>query len=451
MPCVFWFRRDLRLKDNPALLAAVAHGDVLPVFVFSKELGEDADRPRIQFLVDSLKELDSSIEAGGGKLCIRYGDPVDALAGLCAQVGATKVFSTKSWSTFRSAEDAHVADKLAADDVTLELLDSPYAIEPGTIYNKSDNPFKVFTPFSRAWASQGWSEPDNSVPKINWLTAKRNAKLPDVSAYDSEMPPAGEDAAHAQLEEFMAAAASGYSDNRNLPGVEGTSRLSHYLKWGTLHPRQILAKLPTGGGAEVYRSEIVWREFYADVLHHRPETATEAFSEKMSRISYDEGPGADEMFERWATGQTGFPIVDAGMRQLVETGWMHNRVRMIVASFLTKDLHIWWGRGAEFFMHHLIDGDLASNSHGWQWTAGTGTDASPYFRVFNPVTQGRKFDKEAIYIRRWIPEIVHLSDKYIHEPWLDPVGAPAGYPAPIVDHAEERLEALARYEEVRAT
>ena len=224
--------------------------------------------------------------------------------------------------------------------------------------------------------------------------------------------------------------------------------MSVHLKWGEIHPRTMLADLSgdTRTAVGVYRKELAWRDFYADVLFHRPETAREYLRPEFARMSYDE-PG--DRLDAWRRGRTGYPIVDAGMRQLRATGWMHNRVRMIVASFLVKDLHIEWQHGARHFMHWLVDGDLASNQHGWQWVAGSGTDAAPYFRVFNPTTQGRKADPDGAYVRRWVPELRHLDSKHVHEPWTVPGGRPDGYPAPIVDHAEERREALDRLEKIK--
>ena len=249
----------------------------------------------------------------------------------------------------------------------------------------------------------------------------------------------------------MADRVAGYGAARDLPAVEGTSRLSPYLKWGAVHPRQLLDRLGSSPGEETFRSEIAWREFYAEVLFQRPDSARHAYVAKMADMATDEGPGADELFAAWAEGRTGYPIVDAGMRQLVTEGWMHNRVRMIVASFFVKDLHLDWTRGARFFMRHLVDGDLGSNSHGWQWVAGTGTDASPYFRIFNPITQSRKFDPEGEYLRRWLPEIAHLPNRSIHSPWTEKAGAPADYPPPIVDHGQERQESLDRYAQLKQT
>jgi deoxyribodipyrimidine photo-lyase len=239
-----------------------------------------------------------------------------------------------------------------------------------------------------------------------------------------------------------------YKDVRNNPGIDGTSMLSAQLRFGVIHPRQLLAELPAGSGADHFRSEICWREFYADVTFHRPDSTWNNLQEKMNRLPVDTDARAKQRYVAWCEARTGYPIVDAGMRQMLTTGWMHNRVRMIVASFLVKDLHVPWQWGAAFFMRHLVDGDIASNNHGWQWTAGTGTDAAPYFRVFNPFGQSEKFDPDGTYLRTWIPEIADLDNTHIHAPWTLGLHAPAHYPAPIVDHAVEREEALARYKKV---
>ena len=231
--------------------------------------------------------------------------------------------------------------------------------------------------------------------------------------------------------------------------MAGTSQLSHALSHGEIHPRSLLAELGTSAGHEVYRKELAWREFYADVLFRNPATLTDYYDPKFRRMRYDSGPAADEKFEAWCSGRTGYPMVDAAMRQLLQTGWMHNRCRMLVASFLVKDLHLEWQRGAEHFEKHLTDYDPASNSHGWQWTAGCGTDASPYYRVFNPILQGFKFDPEGEYVRKFIPELSHIAGAAVHEPWLLLDGGVAGYPDPIVDHSAERAEALARLEELK--
>ena len=223
--------------------------------------------------------------------------------------------------------------------------------------------------------------------------------------------------------------------------------MSAYLKYGSVHPRTLLADL--GPSDETYRQEIAWREFYATIVHFFPESIREYYQPQYASMKYDSGRTADAHFEAWAQGRTGYPIVDAGMRQLLATGWMHNRVRMITASFLVKDLHLEWTLGARHFMRHLVDGDVASNNHGWQWTAGSGTDASPYFRIFNPITQGEKFDPQGEYVRRWVPELSDVKGKAAHSPWELPEGVPNGYPERVVDHAEERRESLERYQAIR--
>jgi deoxyribodipyrimidine photo-lyase len=320
-------------------------------------------------------------------------------------------------------------------------------------------PYKVFTPFRRAWQQHGWRRPaDTDARTVAWLDpdekhgGPRSTRIPDDDRVEAELPPAGEEVALARWQEFLDDGATAYKRTRDRPDRPGTSRMSVHLKYGTVHPRTLLADLAgrSGDGVETLRSELAWREFYADVLWHRPDSARENFDRKFDALPWDSGPAADEHFAAWAEGRTGFPIVDAGMRQLREMAWVHNRVRMIVASFLVKDLHLHWTRGARHFMRYLADGDLASNNHGWQWVAGTGTDAAPFFRVFNPVVQGEKFDPEGDYVRRFVPELRNVPGKAVHRPWELPGGPPNGYPRPVVDHAEERRAALDRYEQVRA-
>jgi deoxyribodipyrimidine photo-lyase len=261
------------------------------------------------------------------------------------------------------------------------------------------------------------------------------------------LPEAGEDAAWRRWNEWSPRL-DAYQEERNNPGVDGTSLMSPYLRFGVVHPRQLIARLNGTSGADHYRRELAWREFYADVLFHQPRTMWENLQEKMNVLPLDTDAAAHARFEKFCAAQTGYPVVDAGIRQMLNTGMMHNRVRMIVASFLVKDLHLPWQWGARFFMQHLVDGDIASNNHGWQWTAGTGTDAAPFFRVFNPTSQSAKFDPTGTYLRRWIPELAELDNASIHEPSTLGLLAPAGYPEPMVDHAAERIEALARYKSV---
>jgi deoxyribodipyrimidine photo-lyase len=290
---------------------------------------------------------------------------------------------------------------------------------------------------------------------VPWATGIPSDDAPTQDV-EVQLPRAGEAAARAAWRRFRDERLPGYREARNLPGMDGTSRLSAYLKYGCVHPRTLLAELAdpelrgaAREGVETFENELAWREFYADVLWHRPDSAREYLNPQLRGMEYDSGPDSDALVEAWEQGRTGLPIVDAGMRQLLGEAYVHNRVRMIVASFLVKDLHQEWTRGARYFLQHLVDGDLASNNHGWQWVAGTGTDASPYYRVFNPVTQGKKFDPDGAYVKRWVPELRGLDARHVHEPWTAPGGVPAGYPEPIVDHAHERLVSLDRYNRVR--
>jgi deoxyribodipyrimidine photo-lyase len=261
-----------------------------------------------------------------------------------------------------------------------------------------------------------------------------------------ELPAAGEAAAWETWERFREGL-DRYDETRDRPDLNLTSRLSPYLRFGLIHPRSLLAEL--GPADETFRKELAWREFYAAVLSRWPATAHDYVQPRLKELPYAEGDHLVERLTAWQDGRTGYPLVDAGMRQLLAEGWMHNRVRMLVASFLVKDLGVEWTHGARHFMRHLVDGDLASNQHGWQWAAGTGTDAAPYIRIFNPTTQARRFDPDGVYIRRWVPELRGVDDRFVHEPWRAPAASTTGYPAPIVDHAEARLRALADYEEVR--
>jgi deoxyribodipyrimidine photo-lyase len=341
--------------------------------------------------------------------------------------------------------DRAVADALKADDRKLVGTGTPYAVGPGTILNGSGEPYKVFTPFSKAWARHGWPAPAAATADARWARGIAGEDLPDQPDVDGlDLPAAGEAAALERWREFLADGLDTYDRTRDLPALGGgTSGLSAHLKYGEVHPRTLLADLAgrDSPGAEVFRSELCWREFYADVLWHRPDSAREYLRPEFAAMRFDD-PG--ERFEAWAQGRTGFPFVDAGMRQLRREGWMHNRLRMVTASFLVKDLHVDWREGARHFLHWLRDGDLASNNHGWQWVAGTGTDAAPYFRIFNPVTQGERFDPDGEYVRRHVPELAHLPGKAAHQPWTRDDGYDRGYPERIVDHDTERKESLAR-------
>ena len=435
MTAMMWFRRDLRLADNPALLDAVAAGDgrVLGVFVLDPLLWDRSGDPRREHLAASLHRLSRSM---GGKLVVRRGDPADVIPAVAEEVGASSVHVSADHGPYGQRRDGEVEASLKCP---LVATGSPYAIAPGRILNQQGRPYQVFTPYFRAWLEHGWRKPVDAPAEVDWTKAD-SEDLPEGSADG-----AGEQAALEHWRAYLDDVA-GYGDERDRPDLDSTSRMSIPLKYGEIHPRTMLADLARkrSAGAEAYRRELAWREFCADLLARNPHAAWKPLRPEFERMRYDE-PG--ELFDAWCEGRTGFPLVDAGMRQLAETGFMHNRVRMVVASFLVKDLHVHWKFGARWFMQSLRDGDLASNSLNWQWVAGCGADASPYFRIFNPVGQGVKFDPDGTYVRRWVPELRHLDSKAAHEPWKH--GGADDYPDPVVDHAEARREALRRYDAIR--
>ncbi|MBI2710644.1 MAG: deoxyribodipyrimidine photo-lyase [Actinobacteria bacterium] len=442
-----WFRRDLRLSDNPALLSAAASagrdGVVAAAYCLDDRLLHPAGPARRAFLLRSLRALDESI---GGRLVVRRGDPESQVVQVASDVGARSVHVSADFGPYGAARDERVERALADRGMELVRTGSPYAVAPGTVRTAAGAPYKVFGPFARAWRALGWDRPQRAPQRVRWAEGLDGDALPAEPTCSAALPGAGEEAAKRAARRFWDTHLDQYATGRNDPGADATSRLSPHLRWGTIHPRQLLGGLGRSKSADAFRTELCWREFYADVLHHRPDSARQSLQPAMRSMQVDSGRLADERFAAWAAGRTGYPFVDAGMRQLLAEAWMHNRLRMVVASFLVKDLHVDWTRGAAHFMHHLVDGDLASNQHGWQWTAGTGTDPAPYVRVFNPVTQGQRFDPDGTYVRRWVPELRAVPPRHIHRPWEAPGGPPVGYPPPIVDHASERAEALARYE-----
>ncbi|MFZ2512214.1 MAG: deoxyribodipyrimidine photo-lyase [Gordonia sp. (in: high G+C Gram-positive bacteria)] len=467
-PAIVWFRRDLRLSDLPMLLEARAHApEAVAVFVLDDALCRPSGAARTAFLAGCLRALDADLD---GRLLLLAGDPAHVIPTLASQLGAGSVHVSADFGPYGATRDRNTERTLAAlaEPVPLVRTGSAYAVSPGRLHTKAGGPYRVFTPFRRAWLEHGWHSPAATGPEtLRWVDP---ANIPGrISLADAAMqlgegwsgaqlPAPGEAAARRRWAAFRAdtgpadGGVTEYHDLRDRPDLDATSRLSPYLKFGCLHPRTVLHDLRhrNDPGATTLRTEFAWRDFYADVLHHRPDTARQNFNAKFDAIEYDTGPDADAAFTAWCAGRTGYPIVDAGMRQLAAEGWMHNRLRMIVASFLTKDLHVPWWRGARYFMTQLVDGDLASNQHGWQWTAGCGTDAAPYFRVFNPVTQGERFDPTGDFVRRWVPELRGIRGKAVHQPWRlasypELFAHDADYPPPIVEHGEQRAIALARY------
>lgn len=457
MGTVFWFRRDLRLGDNEALSAAVDSSGGDPVtlcYLFDEAAFERLEGIRQHSLVESLKSLNQS---SAGALAVLSKPNFEATAERLCQVatdsGAKTVFAMRAFDPDGVSQQNLVGLALQQRGVFLKLVGSGYAVAPGSVAKPDGTPYRVYTPFFRAWAQRLTTSTFESarsiIERAQFAHIEESGFVPEPTKDSVVKVVAGESFALRTFARFKARALDTYDEVRDRADLSGTSHLSHALAHGEIHPRTLLAELGESSAHEVFRKEIAWREFYADVLWHNPHTLGDYYEARFAEMRYDTGPEADSRFEAWCQGRTGFPMVDAGMRQLAETGWMHNRVRMIVASFLVKDLHLEWQRGADWFERNLSDFDPASNSHGWQWTAGCGTDASPYFRIFNPVSQGLKFDPKGDYVRRFVPELRHIQGPSVHEPWALLDGNLYGYPEPIVDHARERQESLARLEELK--
>ncbi len=422
-----WHRADLRTHDHPALHhAARGSSKLAPVFVLDPVLLKlpYSGRTRIAFLYANLHALNQSYQALGSSLIVRYGTPEEELLKLARESGATAVYALRSDEPIGRTRDARVKTMLEKNGVELKLFDSDTIQQPGTIKSLSDTSYKVFTPFWKTWSTHSIST--LATPKKLEPHELSSLAIPEPKAQVS-LPEAGETAAKVKLEHFIRNVGLHYESWRNTPAVDGTSQLSRYLHLGVISPRYAAARAQQAGMTGWVR-ELCWRDFYRHILFDEPRLAVEAFKPTWNNFPWRDSSGD---LEAWKTGNTGYPIVDAGMRQLLETGWMHNRVRMIVASFLTKHLLLNWQLGEAHFNELLIDGDLASNNGGWQWTAGCGVDAAPYFRVFNPVTQGEKFDVNAEYIQKFIPELRDLEPKFAHQPWTM-TRPPKTYADPIV-------------------
>ncbi|MCF3648730.1 cryptochrome/photolyase family protein [Synoicihabitans lomoniglobus] len=478
-PTIVWLRQDLRLADHPALAAAAARGGaVVPVYIWD-EAGE-GDWPlggaSRWWLHHSLAALDDALQGKGSRLVLRAGRAIEVLRALMAETGATAVYWSRRYEPGSIKRDREVKAALREDGAEVRSFNSALLHEPHTIRNKQGGPFKVFTPFWRHCLAREKEAvtPDlpatlrspQTWPTCDDLSAWKLLPRRDWADGFSERWRPGENGAHEALAAFADEVINQYSDQRNFPGIRGTSRLSPYLHFGEISPRQIWAAVaalgaergvfPASKGAQVFLAEVGWREFAYHLLFHFDHTPTHPLRDEFAAFPWR----ADEdgtLLRAWQNGRTGYPIVDAGMRELWATGWMHNRVRMVVASFLVKHLRLPWQRGAEWFWDTLVDADLASNTLGWQWSAGCGADAAPYFRVFAPVLQGGKFDGDGDYVRRWVPELASLPNKHLHAPWEAPeqvltaagVALGRNYPHPIVDHKEARDAALAAYQELR--
>jgi len=463
---IMLFRRDLRLKDNPALAAAcTAHARVLPLYVHAphEEAPWQIGRASQWWLHHSLQALQQQLQEQGASLHLRQGDTLEVLRHVIERSGATAVYWNRLYEPALIKRDTHIKQVLGGLGIQVHTYSAALWCEPWQAQTKHGEPYRVFTPYWRSvrptvhvcaplpepvgapWAELPVSLPLDAfrlLPRIRWDGGFATTWRP------------GEQGACEALELFCDDALTDYATGRDLPARHGTSRLSPHLHFGEISPRQILHALHDRThrldarrrpDIEPYLRELGWREFAHHLLYHFPRTPTESFNPRFA--SFPWAPDDRLMLKRWQQGRTGIPLVDAGMRELWHTGWMHNRVRMVVASWLTKNLRQHWLHGARWFWDTLVDADLANNTLGWQWVAGCGADAAPYFRVFNPVTQARKFDPDATYLRRWLPELADMPVELIHEPWRDPGAcARSGYPLPMLDLAASRAQALGAYQ-----
>ncbi len=460
---IVWFRRDLRLADNAALAAAVRQGEVLPAFVIDPVLlnSDRVGAKRVAWLAANLRELDRSFRDRGSQLIVRRGEPAVELLKLARETGATNVFFNLDLTPYARKRDQRVALELEAQGVVVETFDDMTIHHPEEIVTLTGRPYQVFTAFKRAWLALPKPAADEveSLPDQMPLPVEA-ASLPIDFEESLELPAAGEDAALDRLNSFLEETIYGYGEGRNLLDRAATSFLSPYLRVGALSIRQaywgakaaidLATDKAAQHGAEAWLNELVWREFYLALLYHFPNTIDQPLREQYRDFEWLED---NDAFAAWCAGRTGYPVVDAAMRMLNATGWMHNRARMIVASFLTKDLLIDWRQGERYFMQQLIDGDSAANAGGWQWAAGVGADAQPFFRVFNPTLQGQRFDPDGVFVKQWLPELAQVPIKLVHEPWKlshadqQKYGVIIGrdYPAPIIEHSFARDRALRHY------
>jgi deoxyribodipyrimidine photo-lyase len=478
---IHWFRRDLRLHDNPALAEALraSDGRALPLFILDDAIlhSRRTSAARVCFLLESLRALDQALRERGSRLVVRRGEPLATLRRVAMECSADGVFFNRDDTPFARARDERVTAGLRQDGRAVRSFADVTVFEPDEILSGAGKPYTVYTPFRKRWRAR-IAEVGDELLRERRL--RQFAPLPDelrdepiptaeelgVTAVQG-LPPGGEAAGLTRLKHFLDLGnpdgVRGYETQRNLMARPATSRLSAYLHLGCIGTMRCLrdairalddADANAGNGLEAWIGELAWRDFYHGILYHFPHVLRGAFKQQYDTLAWEND---EQLFRAWCEGRTGYPIVDAAMRQLAAESWMHNRARMIVGSFLVKDLLIDWRWGERFFMQRLVDGDHAANNGGWQWVAGTGTDAQPFFRIFNPVSQGTKFDPHGDYVRQYIPELAAVPARYIHSPWTMPaeeqrrLGIVIGrdYPAPVVDHAVQRERALALYREGR--
>lgn len=465
---IAWFRRDLRLTDNRMLEVATRSAErVWPVFVADPALLEThGGAPgRTAWFAANLRALDGRLRDEGSGLTVLDGRPEDVLPAFAANVGAELAYAAADEDPVATARDERVAEAL-----DLRLVDDQRIVPPSELRTGAGSAYTIYTPFRRALDVRIDGAADALTARAD-ADRSRLAPPPDRTAGahafgerspPHELPPAGEDAATNRLRGFLRADVLRYRDVRDRPDLDSTSHLSPYLRVGAISVRACWRAALNAAerarersdhrlerSASTWRGELAWREFFAHVLAAHPRLATESYRRELDDVEWTMGAAVDDAVDAWRNGRTGFPFVDAGMRQLAATGWMHNRARLVTASFLVKDAGVDWRRGESVFLEHLLDADTQQNNGNWQWVAGVGTDAAPYFRVFNPTLQAKKFDPDGAYVRRWVPELAHLPDDMIHEPWRS-VDRPQDYPPPMLDHAEARQRTLARYRAVSA-
>lgn len=465
-PVIHWFRRDLRIRDNTALLkASNASNVVVPAYIVSRWSRNHpwTGAKRQQFLCESLHSLARNLETIGGRLIIREGDAVGAILQLAEETGAKAIYFNEDPDPFGQKTEARLAEACREYGLECHSCLDHTLHGPNDVLTQAGQPYRVYTPYSNNWLQLDKPKRQGKPKSLNTPSTAPSDPLPTLAHWSLELPdtvdllPGGERAANQRLKSAVAERLEQYANQRDTPSTSGTSRLSQDLRFGLISIRSVYqmaaeakqsARSSTAKeSVHTFIKELAWREFYMAVLHHYPHVLEEEFMADWRGLPWQE---AGENFEAWKRGETGFPIVDAGIRELLTTGFMHNRVRMIVAMFLTKDLHIDWRLGESFFMQHLLDGEIASNNGGWQWSAGTGADAAPYFRIQNPWSQSKRHDPEAKYIKRWIPELKDVPVKQVHTPPENGKPIAQGYPLPCVDHATERAKTLAEFKRHRA-